>query len=101
MAKNIKPITKIAPLKCGSYFVHVPKVNIEYCQEDILNLSSSQWMRSTNANLIYFLHGGTFGNVNEEDFFASINKVATVGDKLILGVNCFDESVLADPEAFE
>lgn len=58
---------------------------------DILNLDVlKNFFRDGSRRNIWFLTGGTIGNLSERKFFQSLEAVARSGDLLVLGVDTFE-----------
>jgi len=73
-------------------------IEVKALRRDVMAMNGSEPIRS-QGNIAWFNTGGTLGNLDENQFFESLNKVSQKGDLLIIGVNCIDESGEVDLEA--
>ena len=62
-----------------------------YKHKDIIRYLDDNEEKHKKARTLFAITGGTFGNVNEEEFFTSLNTVASKGDCLIISVSCIKE----------
>lgn len=69
-------------------------VELNIVEWDMMLLSDvHDLVRSGRGNVIWFLTGGTLGNVDEGAFFLSVAKDSIEGDLLIVGVGCVNDNV--------
>jgi hypothetical protein len=62
------------------------RVNLTPIEWDFINLTGTgAKLRSLGKNVVWFIPGGTIGNLNERDFFASVAREAMSGDLLVIG----------------
>jgi hypothetical protein len=66
-------------------------IEVKALRRDVMAMNGSEPIRS-QGNIAWFNTGGTLGNLDENQFFESLNKVSQQDDLLIVGVNCIDES---------
>jgi Histidine-specific methyltransferase, SAM-dependent len=72
-------------------------VNLRTIQCDILNMRGTRaLLHPRDKNAAWFMTGATLGNLDEDEFFASISKKAEKGDWLILGVACCGDNPTQD-----
>jgi hypothetical protein len=65
-------------------------IEIKALRRDVMSMNGSEPVRG-DGKLAWFNTGGTLGNLDEEQFFASLNQTAQKDDLLILGVSCIDD----------
>lgn len=71
------------------------KINTVHC--DMMSMDGcADHLRAGQGNVVWFLTGGTLGNLNEGQFFDSVAAHAYPDDWLIVGVGCLDETIDAN-----
>ncbi len=65
-------------------------IEIKALRRDVMRMNGTEPVRS-QGSVAWFNTGGTLGNLNEAQFFESLNEVAQKGDLLVLGVGCFED----------
>jgi hypothetical protein len=68
-------------------------IEISALRRDVMSMNGSEPVRG-NGKLAWFNTGGTLGNLDEAQFFKSLNQAALKDDLLILGVSCVDDGEL-------
>ncbi len=66
-------------------------IEIRALRRDVMSMNGSEPVRG-EGKLAWFNTGGTLGNLDEAQFFKSLNQTAQEGDLLILGVSCVDDT---------
>jgi hypothetical protein len=70
------------------------RVTVRPVQHDLMNLRECESGLRLSENVVFGLTGGTLGNLNEEQFFESLNSVAHNGDLLILSADTLEDGPL-------
>ncbi|MEP1740907.1 MAG: L-histidine N(alpha)-methyltransferase [Kangiellaceae bacterium] len=70
-------------------------IEIKALRRDVMRMNGTEPVRG-NGNVAWFNTGGTLGNLDEAQFFESLNQVSKSGDMLILGVGCFENKEQLD-----
>jgi hypothetical protein len=68
------------------------RVALEMVVCDIMDLRGARnQLRRNGKNVTWFIPGGTLGNLNESQFFRSIEYKSEADDLLVVGAECFSE----------
>jgi hypothetical protein len=75
------------------------RVTVHPVQHDILDLKECEDGLRLSENVIFGITGGTIGNLDEAEFFQSLNEVSRPGDLLILSADTLGDGPLNEAKS--